>query len=95
MYSLIAPIFLLAAAVIARAVDVKVYALNAGVLKTLTQNILKDTRPGTPMDIPVVFLVIHHGKDWVAFDTGCNGEVSKNPVGYWGGSTGQSLNSGD
>ncbi len=84
MCSLIAPIFFVAAAVTAQAADVKVYAFNAGVLKTQTQNMLKDTRPGTPMDVPIVFLVIHHGKDWVAFDTGCNGEVSKDPVGYWG-----------
>lgn len=84
MYSLLAPVFLLAAAAVAQAAEVKVYAFNAGVLKTQTQNMLKDTRPGTPMDIPIPFLVLQHGKEWVAFDTGCNGQVAKDPVGYWG-----------
>ncbi len=77
-------VFLIAAAATAHAADVKVYAFNAGVLKTQTQLILKDTRPGTPMDIPVPFLVLRHGKEWVAFDTGCNGQVTKDAIGYWG-----------
>ncbi len=80
----VAPVFLLATVAAAQAVEVKVYAFNAGVLKTQTQNMLKDTRPGTPMDIPIPFLVIQHGQEWVAFDTGCNGQVVKDPVGYWG-----------
>ena len=53
--------------------EVKVYACNAGSLKTETQYILKDTRIGTPMEIPLPFLIIRHGKEWIAFDTGCNG----------------------
>jgi len=84
MSCLLAPGLLLAAAATGHAADVKAYAFNAGVLKTQTQLILKDTRPGTPMDIPVPFLVIQHGKEWVAFDTGCNRQVAKDPVGYWG-----------
>ncbi len=64
--------------------EVKVYACNAGSLKTETQYILKDTRIGTPMEIPVLFLLIRHGKDWIAFDTGCNGETARDPVAYWG-----------
>jgi N-acyl homoserine lactone hydrolase len=87
MRRLLILVFLLAAAAAVQSADVKVYAFNAGVLKTQTQWILKDTRPGTPLDIPVPFLVMRHGKDWVAFDTGCNGEVSKDPVGYWGEAT--------
>ncbi len=31
----------------------------------------------------VTFFVISHGKDWVAFDTGNNAMVAKDPVGYW------------
>lgn len=81
---LLAPVFLLVAAVAAQAAEVKVYAFKAGVLKTQTQNILKDTRPGTPMEIPVPFLVLRHGREWVAFDTGCNGQVARDSVGYWG-----------
>ncbi len=84
MYCLFAPVFLLAAAALADASDVKVYAFKSGVLKTQTQYVLKDTRPGTPMDMPIPFFVIQHGKEWVAFDTGCNGQVAKDPIGYWG-----------
>ncbi len=84
MCRLFVPVFLLVAAAVAQAADVKVYAFKAGVLKTQTQYILKDTRPGTPMDIPVPFLVIRHGQEWVGFDTGCNGQVAKDPAGYWG-----------
>ena len=64
--------------------EVKVYACNAGSLKTETQYILKDTRIGTPMEIPLPFLIIRHGKEWIAFDTGCNGETARDPVAYWG-----------
>lgn len=60
-----------------------VYAFKCGILKTQTQYMLKDTRVGTPMDIPVTFFMIRHGKDWVAFDTGNNAMVAKDPVGYW------------
>lgn len=64
--------------------EVKVYACNAGSLKTETQYILKDTRIGTPMEIPVPFLVIRHGQEWIAFDTGCNGATANDPAAYWG-----------
>lgn len=67
-----------------QAVDVKVYAFKCGILKTQTQYILKDTRIGTPLDIPVPFFVIKHGKDWVAFDTGNNAKVAVDATGYWG-----------
>ena len=60
------------------------YACNAGLLKTETQHILKDTRIGTPMEIPIPFLLIRHGKEWIAFDTGCNAETARDPVAYWG-----------
>ena len=68
----------------AAAQEVKARAFKCGVLKTQTQYMLKDTRVGTPMDIPVTFFVIGHGKDWVAFDTGNNAMVAKDPVAYWG-----------
>ena len=68
----------------AQVVDVRVYACNAGVLKTQTQYILKDTRVGTPLEIPIPFLVIKHGGEWIAFDTGCNIKAAQDPVGYWG-----------
>ncbi|MGO9568196.1 MAG: N-acyl homoserine lactonase family protein [Desulfomonilaceae bacterium] len=64
--------------------EVKVNAFKCGLLRTQTQYMLKDTRVGTPMDIPVTFFVIKHGKDWVAFDTGDNAMVAKDPVAYWG-----------
>ncbi len=76
--------FLLAAAGMARAAEVKVYAFKAGVLKTQTQYLLKDTRVGTPMEIPIPFLVIKHGKEWMAFDTGCNARAARDPVAYLG-----------
>jgi glyoxylase-like metal-dependent hydrolase (beta-lactamase superfamily II) len=63
---------------------VKVYPFVCGVLKTQTQYMLKDTRVGTPMNIPVTFFVLRHGDDWVAFDTGNNAMCAKDPVGYWG-----------
>jgi glyoxylase-like metal-dependent hydrolase (beta-lactamase superfamily II) len=63
---------------------VDVYAFLCGVLKTQTQYMLKDTRIGTPMDIPVPFYIIRHGSDWVAFDTGNNGRCAVDPVVYWG-----------
>ncbi|MGC8908944.1 MAG: N-acyl homoserine lactonase family protein [Desulfomonilaceae bacterium] len=65
------------------ATEVTPYAFLCGILKTQTQYMLKDTRPGTPMNIPVPFFVIQHGKDWVAFDTGNNAMVAKDPVAYW------------
>ena len=68
----------------AQAASVKVYAFHAGTLKTQTQYLLKDTRVGTPMDIPIPFLVIQHGEEWMALDTGCNAQAPKNPAGYWG-----------
>ncbi len=68
----------------AQAVEVKVYAFKAGLLKTQTQYVLKDTRIGTPMDMPIQFLIIRHGKEWIAFDTGCNAEAARDPVGYLG-----------
>lgn len=67
----------------ALAVEVKVYAFTCGILKTQTQYLLKDTRPGTPFDIPVTFFLIKHGNDWVAYDTGNNAMVAKDPIGYW------------
>ena len=76
--------FFSAAGGLTQAAEVKVYAFNAGTLKTQTQYLLKDTRIGTPMDIPIPFLVIKHGKEWVAFDTGCNAQAARDPVGYWG-----------
>jgi glyoxylase-like metal-dependent hydrolase (beta-lactamase superfamily II) len=45
---------------------------------------LKDTRVGTPMNIPVTFFVLRHGDEWIAFDTGDNLMCAKDPVGYWG-----------
>ena len=81
---LFVPVFVLVVSGLAQAADVKAYAFNAGVLKTKTQYMLKDTRVGTPMDIPIPFLVIKHGKDWIAFDTGNNAQVAIDPVGYWG-----------
>lgn len=64
--------------------DVQIYAFKCGVLKTQTQYMLKDTRVGTPMDIPVTFFLIKHGNDWVAFDTGNNGKCATEPEVYWG-----------
>jgi N-acyl homoserine lactone hydrolase len=66
------------------AAEVKGYAFVCGILKTQTQYLLKDTRVGTPFNIPVTFFVIKHGNDWVAFDTGNNAMVAKDPVAYWG-----------
>ena len=66
------------------AADLKIYAFNGGTLKTQTQYLLKDTRVGTPFVIPIPFFLIKHGKDWVAFDTGNNVMVAKDPVKYWG-----------
>ncbi len=63
---------------------VKAYPFVCGILKTQTQYMLKDTRVGTPMNIPVTFFVLRHGDDWVAFDTGDNAMCAKDPVGYWG-----------
>jgi len=68
----------------APAADVTAYAFVCGILKTQTQYLLKDTRVGTPFDIPVTFFVVKHGADWVAFDTGNNAMVAKDPVAYWG-----------
>jgi len=77
-------LFIFVATASVQAADIKVYAFNAGILKTKTQYMLKDTRVGTPYDIPIPFFVIKHGKDWVAFDTGMNAQVAVNPVKYWG-----------
>ncbi len=63
---------------------VKLYAFLCGILKTQTQYMLKDTRVGTPMNIPVPFFLIQHGNEWLAFDTGDNAMCAKDPVGYWG-----------
>jgi glyoxylase-like metal-dependent hydrolase (beta-lactamase superfamily II) len=69
---------------VAPAKVVKLYAFLCGVLKTQTQYMLKDTRVGTPMDIPVPFFIIQHGNDYIAFDTGDNAMCAKDPTGYWG-----------
>jgi N-acyl homoserine lactone hydrolase len=66
------------------AVDVKVFAFNGGTLKTQTQFIIKDTRVGTPFNIPVPFFLIKHGEDWVAYDTGLNVLCAKDPMAYLG-----------
>jgi len=63
---------------------VKAYPFVCGILKTQTQYMLKDTRVGTPMNIPVTFFVLRHGDEWIAFDTGNNAMCAKDPVGYWG-----------
>lgn len=63
---------------------VTLYPFVCGVLKTQTQYMLKDTRVGTPMNIPVTFWVLRHGDDWLAFDTGNNLMCAKDPVAYWG-----------
>ena len=55
------------------------YAFVCGILKTQAQYLLKDTRVGTPFNIPVTFFLIKHGEDWVAFDTG-NNAMWKDPV---------------
>jgi len=68
----------------AKSKGVKPYPFVCGILKTQTQYMLKDTRVGTPMNIPVTFFVLRHGDDWVAFDTGDNAMCAKDPVGYWG-----------
>jgi glyoxylase-like metal-dependent hydrolase (beta-lactamase superfamily II) len=68
----------------AAAAEVKAVAFICGILKTQTQYLLKDTRVGAPFDIPVTFFMIRHGKEWVAFDTGNNAMVAKDPVAYWG-----------
>lgn len=74
------------AAKVARAAkksEVEAYGFICGILKTQTQYLLKDTRVGTPFNIPVPFFVIRHGNDWVAFDTGNNAMVAKDPKAYW------------
>ena len=80
----VAPLLFLGLANLTPAADVRVYACNAGLLKTETQRILKDTRVGVPMDIPIPFLLIRHGKEWIAFDTGCNAATARDPAAYWG-----------
>jgi N-acyl homoserine lactone hydrolase len=67
-----------------RGPEVKAYAFVGGFFKTQTQFFLKDTRVGTPFTIPVTFFLVSHGSDWVAFDTGINGMVAKDPVTYLG-----------
>ncbi len=84
LFLLIASLVFLGPTSPAQDVPVKVYAFKAGLLKTETQHILKDTRIGTPMDIPISFLIIRHGNEWIAFDTGCNAEAGRDPVGYLG-----------
>ncbi len=64
--------------------EVKIYAFFSGYLKTETQHFLKDTRVGVPIIAPVPFFLIKHGESWVAFDTGNNVRVARDPVGYWG-----------
>lgn len=64
--------------------EISIYAFVCGILKTETQNVLKDTRIGSPLEVPVTFYLIKHGEDWVSFDTGNNAMVAKDPIGYWG-----------
>jgi N-acyl homoserine lactone hydrolase len=84
LFLLMVPLVFLGLTSPTQAAEVEVYAFKAGLLKTETQHILKDTRIGTPMDIPIPFLMIRHGKEWIAFDTGCNAEAARDPVGYLG-----------
>jgi len=76
--------FFLVAVGFAQAVDVKVYVFTGGVIKTQTQYLIKDTRIGTPFDVPLPFFLIKHGKDWVAFDCGNNKQVAIDGVKWWG-----------
>lgn len=82
--SLVVSVFLLVVSGLAQAVEVQPHFFNGGILKTKTQYMLKDTRIGEPFDIPIPFLVIKHGKDWFAFDTGNNAQVAVDAVTYWG-----------
>jgi N-acyl homoserine lactone hydrolase len=84
LFTLMALLMFLGLTIPMQATEVQVYACNAGLLKTETQHILKDTRIGAPMQIPILFLMIRHGKEWIAFDTGCNAETTRDPVAYWG-----------
>ncbi|MFH1975475.1 MAG: N-acyl homoserine lactonase family protein [Pseudomonadota bacterium] len=81
---LLAFLLQITAAAALQAAEVNVYAFKAGVLQTQTQYILKDTRIGTPLNVPVPFFLIKHGQDWVAFDTGMNVKVVDDAVGHWG-----------
>jgi glyoxylase-like metal-dependent hydrolase (beta-lactamase superfamily II) len=63
--------------------EIRVYAFKCGILRTETQNVLKDTRIGSALDVPVMFFLISHGEDWVAFDTGNNVAVASDPAGHW------------
>lgn len=64
--------------------DVEVYAFHTGILKTQTQRLLKDTRIGTPYNVPVPFFIIRHGTSWWAYDNGNNKECAVDPIKYWG-----------
>lgn len=64
--------------------NVKVYAFTSGWLHTKTHFMIKDTRVGEPVKIPIIFFLIRHGNDWVAFDTGNNGMIAKDPAKWWG-----------
>lgn len=68
----------------AAAIEVDVYAFKCGIIKTQTNLVLKDTRVGTPLTIPITFYLIKHGSDWVAFDTGLNAAVAKDPFSHLG-----------
>ncbi len=84
VFLLMASLVFLGLARPAHAAEVKVYAFKAGLLKTQTQYLLNNTRIGTPMDIPIPFLIIRHGQEWIAFDTGCNADAGRDPVKYLG-----------
>lgn len=68
----------------AKAENVTVFAFKCGTIQLETQYILMDTRVGIEMEIPILFFLIEHGKEWIAFDTGMNAMVAIDPEGYWG-----------
>lgn len=76
------------AAVEPRPAPVTLFAFRCGSLRTQTQRVLRDTRHGEPMEIPVTFFVVRRGHEWVAFDTGCNvlvaGDDPAAAAAHWG-----------
>lgn len=62
------------------AADVKIYAFRCGTISAKTEMFLANTRVGTDITVPVMFFLIKHDNSWVAFDTGNNALIAKDPV---------------
>ena len=69
------------------AVDLRLYIMECGSLKTQVQFIKMNQGLGDPYEIPVPFFLIQHPRGNVLYDGGNALEVAQDARGHWGAVT--------